>query len=174
MTRVDLRAALDMLPRLNFGRGSRRDKYTTTGQNVACNYDVMPPNIDKLLHRVICQVDDSNFVPIVEQVDVSGTNVWVIHRCLKVRNLMWLYRQSWQWQKWKFSKLPIYIRYRGKLVIWNGTHRCTLGRLAGRKVRARVIDIDKFIKYKKKNPKTWRAVEVITIPPKKKKKGKRK
>lgn len=173
MTRVDLRAALDMLPRLNFAKGAKRtDKYCSNGRYLCCNYDVLPSKIDSLFRRVIAQIDASKFTDSIEWVDVSVKGIWVMHRCLKVRNLMYLYRQCWKWQRWKRSRLPIYIRYHGKLVIWNGTHRATLGRLAGRKVRARVLDIDAFFRYKKNNPKTWRDVEVITFKPKKK--GKRK
>lgn len=144
MTKVDLLAALNMLP-----RWTRSNYWRVDGKKCMTNAQECPTRIAKLIHKMMDSVFDCGFPRKVEWVDVSGKNIWVFHRSLKVPHLMWLYRRGWSWQKWPARKLPIYVRYAGKLVIWNGTHRMTLARLAGRKVRARVYDIDKYMVWRK-------------------------
>lgn len=89
---------------------------------------------------------------VVQMVDVSGDNLYVLHRAVKAKHLIWMFKRNWSWQNWKRYRLPIYLRHNGNLIIWNGTHRMTLARLANRKVRARVFDLDKFCEWCKDNP----------------------
>lgn len=168
-TRIDLRAALDMLPRFD---GVSNPKWSPEGKRLMTNLRVMPRNVERYIHRVLNLTDRHHFEPHIEWVDVKKENVHVIHRSLRVPALMWLYRHRYEYNRWRKDKLPIYIRFKGKLIVWNGTHRMTLGRLTGKKVRARVFDLGYFAKWKKTHPIGWDA-KVVTVKPKRRAKKKR-
>jgi hypothetical protein len=169
MTRIDLRAALDMLPRHKRARGRKKGDWCVTGPIVITNAQVTPLAVDKAISKIIKRYDCAGLVPIVKRVDVTGTNVWVIHRTLKASTLMWLYRHLRTYEKLPFSKLPIYVLYKGRIIIWNGTHRMTLGRLMQKPVRARVIDLDDFLRREKKDPASVSGIKrVIIVKPRKK------
>lgn len=153
---VYLRAALDMLPRYRIGRRGN-DDWVVDGDLVIVNAQRLPDAIQGYITKIMDQVEaleyvGPKYIPI-EWVDVSGSNVWVLHRGLKMRHLTWLCGRNWTWQRWKRSRLPIYLRFNGKLVVWNGTHRWALARLSGRKVRAKVLDINKFAEWRRGNSK---------------------
>lgn len=143
MYKVDVRRAFDLLmPRWNTA-----NSWNHEGKFGMHNLPKLPKHIDKLLKKVMVKYDRAAKRPEVERVDVSGDNVWTIQRTLKVATLQYLFRRDFEWQVWRTSRLPILIRYAGKLVVWNGTHRTVLARLAGKKLRARVIDLDEFIRW---------------------------
>lgn len=146
VTRIDLRAALDMLPRWNYN-----NSWSITGRKTMINGHLLPKKVDTVIKKLMRRGFHLEYKAPIEYVDVSGDNVWVLHRVLLIRSLMYLYKKNWHWQNWPRHKLPVYIRYHGKLVIWNGTHRMTLCRLAGRKVRARIYDVDKYIAWRAKH-----------------------
>lgn len=151
--RIDLRAAIDMLPR--YAGSMSTTRWTVNGPKMMTNARQCPIKIQDHLHNVMTSVDDHHYPPHIEWVDVSSENIHVLHRNLSARSLMFLYGKKWQWQKWPRHRLPIYLRFKGKLIVWNGTHRMTLGRLTGKKIRARVFDLDHFFKWKKTHPVGW-------------------
>ena len=169
LTRIDLRAALDMLPRYD---GLKTCRWHPDGKFLMTNFRKIPEQVDKALRKIMDATDRHHFEPRVEWVDVWKEDVHVIHRSLRVKSLMFLYRRRNEFNKWAKSKLPIYLRWRGKLIVWNGTHRMTLGRLTGKKIRARVFDLDFFFKWKKTHPIGWDD-KVITFKPLKGRRKKR-
>lgn len=149
--KIDLLAAIKMLPRFQrFG-----DSWNVDGKFSMTNGQRLPVASDKAIHKLMDSMLAHSFKPTVELVDVTGNDVWVLHRHLRFKNLVWLAKRDWSWQKWPREDLPTYIRYNGRLIIWNGTHRMTLCRLAGRKVRARIWDVTKFAEFKKTHPYGW-------------------
>jgi hypothetical protein len=145
VTRIDIRKAVAILPRYNTPRGP----WTPTGSRCIARAQVLPPKVEKPFRKHAQSMLTDCWGYTVERVDVSGKDVWTLHAALRVKSLEWLLKRNWRWQDWPRSKLPIYIRYRGRLIVWNGTHRMTLGKLAGRKVRARVYDLDAYVRRPK-------------------------
>lgn len=169
MTRIDLRAALDMLPRMIFAKTKdARDRYCVRGPYLVTNSQLIPKTILNPIAKIIHRTEETSYRAKIEWVDLCKGNVWVLHRTLKVSHLMFLYRQSWKFQHWKRSRLPIYIRYKGRIIIWNGTHRMCLGRLARRKIRAKVVDIKDFLKFEKNTPHRG-VIQSAYVKPKAKK-----
>lgn len=142
MTRVSLRAALDLLPRYTTPTGP----WVPEGTRAMTCARYCPKRLERLVKRLMNEVDYNSHI---ELVDVSGSNILVLHAALWIKGLKFFAR-NWNWQRWPRGKLPVYIKFRGKLIIWNGTHRMTIARLCGRKVRARVYDFDAFVKKKKR------------------------
>jgi len=150
MRRVDLRKALDyLLPR--FHKGS--DRWNIAGRQTMMNGQVLTKSLAGFIHKAVRNSWASHCPKAVcqriEWVDVSGDDVWFFHRTLWVKSLMWLVKRDFEWQRWKETKLPCIIRFRDKLIVWNGTHRTTLCRVAGKKVRAHVTDLNKFMEWRK-------------------------
>ena len=168
-TNVDLLDALDMIP-----RWTRRDTWRPDGKKMLTNSKVLPDRVERSIRKIMEAVDRLHFKSTIQMVDVSKDNVWVLHSALIVRSLMYLCRRRWAWQDWKLGRLPIYLRYNGKIIIWNGTHRMTLGRLCHRKIRARMLDLNEFSKWSKTHKQGWDD-KVINYQAKKKpaKKGKK-
>lgn len=158
MNKKDLARVIAMLPRYDEQRpGSKRRceaDWKATGKLLIVNLPVLSAVIGKLIEKIIRRLDDAvsdgKWIPFVDWVDVSGDNIWVLHRALEWRHLKWLCSRNFAWQKWRYGRLPIYVRFHGKLIVWNGTHRMTLGRLAGKKIRAAVLDLDAFLRWSKK------------------------
>lgn len=165
MTRVDIRRALDMLPRFDSrdSRGrhlNRNNMWSTSGHQVMTNLPTADKKFLKIMDNVVDQTDAWGYSWPVRMVDVSGTVVG-IHASLLMKGLKFLLSKNWEWQKWSRRRLPIYISYCGKLLIWNGTHRLTLARLANRKVRARILVVEDFIVWKKKHPERKPSKETM-------------
>lgn len=144
MIRVPIDRALSMMPRCT------GDKWLPNGRLLMTNARTLPRSVDRCIHKLMDQYCESTPVRSrIEWVDVSGDNIWCLHASVKWRTIKYLRKRGWSWQRWKRDKLPSYIKYKGRLIIWNGTHRMTLCRLAGRPVRARLVDMDKFLKWRK-------------------------
>lgn len=146
--KVDIRAALDELPRYNTTRGP----YRIDGRYCMTNTRALPAAADRALRLLMKRVDALGYPARIERVDVNGTNLEVIHRHLRVRSLVWLYKRAWSWQDWPQRKLPIILKWKGRLIMWNGHHRCTFCRLAQRKLRALVFDLDGLAAWNLKHP----------------------
>lgn len=76
----------------------------------------------------------------IEKIDMRKENVWVLHRVLRPRTLLWAIR-SWskvQRVTAKSGKMPVVVRFRDGIVIWNGTHRTVASMLLGRPLRCEV------------------------------------
>lgn len=149
-----------MLPRYHNCRA-----WNIEGCWVMTNARMLPKRVDRVMHKVMCAIGARDWIPPIEMVDVTGDNVYVLHRSVSAKKLMWMFKRNWSWQNWRRYRLPNYIRHKGKLIIWNGTHRMTLARFANRKVRARVYDVDKFFAWCKEHPLKERR---IIVKPKKK------
>lgn len=150
---VTLARALEVLPRYN----SRNTAlWISDGNRVQTNAKMIPDKLHKVISSIMGAVDKTHFKSEVMDVDVSGDDIWTIHRHLNAESLFWLSKRDWtKLQNWPRSKLPIYLRFKDKLIIWNGTHRMTLGRLRGLKVRARYFDLNKFQEWVKTHKPGW-------------------
>lgn len=144
MTRVDLQSAIAMLPRWHTAL-----RWHPAGSKCMTNAKVLPRAVEKLIVKLMRKMSDSGYtrVATVKLVDVTGPNIWVLHASLRMASLAYLSKRNWTWNKWPRSKLPVYIQFRGKTIIWNGTHRMTLSRLCKRRVRAVVVDFDAYKKW---------------------------
>lgn len=143
--RIDLRKAIDLLPRYNTPRGTWRHD----GSRCTTNNKVLPDRFEKPFRKLVHNMFQWRYKPTVEWMDVCAEDMWVLHASLRVASLDWLIKKNWSWQHWRdLEKLPIYMRYKGKVIVWNGTHRMTLGALASKKIRARVYDVDEFVKWR--------------------------
>lgn len=152
---ITLDRAIQMLPRYNV-RSPRT--WRVDGDRMQTNAQYLPDVVQKSIKKIMGKVDRLHFKPKIEDVDVSGNEIWVLHRQVATKNLLWLAKRDWtKLQHWPDSKLPVYLRWKGRLIIWNGTHRMTLGRLRGLKVRARVFDLNEFAEWSKTHPYGWDA-----------------
>jgi hypothetical protein len=137
MTRRDALRVLALLPRY---QGAN---YRIDGRRTLFNGQLLPPKIDKLLTQIMRKTDRPDQVRLV---DVSGENVWFMHHSLWFANLRFMVRSYPKFQRWRRTRLPLVIKYAGKLVVWNGTHRTVTCRLYGVRLRAMVIDFDQPIR----------------------------
>lgn len=151
MTRVDIRAALDMLPRFfERKRGQRDGKWDVEGDLIMTNNQIVPPTVDAAIKRIMPKmINCDKYKPRVESIDVCKESVYVIHRSLSVKSLHWLLKRNFEWQKWpagsKYNrKLPVLVRSYGKYLVWNGTHRMTLCRIAEKRLRCVVYDVAEY------------------------------
>lgn len=132
MTRAAALRMIALLPR--YTRIYRPD-----GKLTCFNAQLTPKSVDDLLRKLMrCP----RLTATVKLLDVSGSNVWFVHRSLNFVNLRFMVRNYPKFQHWRRDRLPSVIKYAGKLVIWNGTHRTVTCRIHGVKLRARVIDFD--------------------------------
>lgn len=157
--RPALRRALDMLPRYDSG-DVYKPRWKMNGKKCMINMTLLPARMEKLIRRIMATIDERHYEPDIEFVDVENEHIEVLHRCLRVKTLDYLYKNNFKFNDWAPGKLPIYLRFRGHLIIWNGTHRMTMGVLAGKKIRARVFDFVKFQKWCKTHPKDWDATVI--------------
>lgn len=156
MNRAQLLRAIDMLPRYNNTRA--HSNYVHNGKRCAFQTRMTPRHIDEFLHAIMKRREVDYFMT-TQWVNVQGDNFWTLQRCLRYETLVWLAKR-WTWNNWTRWRLPCYIKFSGKIIIWNGTHRTMISRLANRRVRAKVIDFDallsvhKELKRKRKCAKT--------------------
>lgn len=152
---ITLDRAIQMLPRYYRRRPT---DWSLNGDRMQTNAQLLPSAVEKGIKKLMGCVDRQHFKPTIEDVDVSGNEIWVLHRQVASTNLLWLAKRDWtKLQNWPTSKLPIYVRWKDRLIIWNGTHRMTLGRLRGLKVRARVFDLNEFAEWSKTHKYGWDA-----------------
>lgn len=158
--RVTLDRAIQMLPRYNH-LSRKVSNWTVDGDRLQTNAQILPDAVDKGMRKIMKEVARRHFKDKIEYVDVSGNDVWVVHRHLATSNLLWLAKRDWnKLQHWPNSKLPTYLRWKGRIIIWNGTHRMTIARLRGLKVRARVFDLNEYAEWQKTHPYGWDAKKV--------------
>lgn len=165
MTRKELHRALHLLPRFNVDSRHRASRgWPQTGNRMQFNSRLLPKHVDKLVRKIMTKHDYSGRKIPVRWVDVTGDNLSYLQRTVKSRTMMYFLARGFRWNGWKKSKLPIYVLYYGHVIVWNGTHRTILSRLAGRRVRARVIDLDAFAAWCKRNPDESRwNVRVVKV-----------
>lgn len=147
MTRVDLRAAIDMLPAYHRVNAN----WSPNGRMVQTNNWRCPDTIDRAMKKLMREAFRLKYEAPIRRVDVSKEWVTVLHRCLKRDSLDWLMKRDFRWQDWPEKKLPVLVRYKGRYIVWNGTHRMTLCKLTKRKLRAFVFDLEDFVAWRKKN-----------------------
>jgi hypothetical protein len=147
--RVDAWTALSLLPRFTLDKRRKKgpdDGWFQNAERVMLNHALCPPELVKVAKRFMM----TDVVCSFETVDVSNAKVLVLHRSLTWSHLVWLFKRNFSWNKWPKSKLPCLIRYKGKYIVWNGTHRFTLCRLLNRKLRCKVWEMDEWVKAKMK------------------------
>lgn len=154
MTPKEIHRALHLLcPRFNVDSRHRASRgWPQTGNRMQFNSRLLPKHVDKLVKKIIARRDRSGLKNPIRWVDVTGDNLSYLQRTVKSRTMLYLLARGFRWNGWKKSKLPIFVFYFGHVIVWNGTHRTILSRLAGRRVRARVIDLDAFAAWCKRNP----------------------
>ncbi len=138
MSRDVLRRAIRELPRY-----TRADTYRPDGKWAVFNAQRLKSSTEKHIASV-ARIGDRENAWRTRWVDVSGDNVWTIQRRLRFETL-WFLSRDWKFNQWAYWRLPCIIRHAGKIIIWNGTHRTTLSRIAGRRIRAQVLDVDELI-----------------------------
>lgn len=152
MFKVDVRLAMDvLLPRYNHA-GNSGANWPITGKKSVFNSQILPANVDRAMRKCVDRYDEADLMPPIRYLDVSGPEVWFIQRQLLVGTLMFMLRKLWKWQNWSRKRLPLHVLYKGRIIVWNGTHRTVLCRLAGKRIRTRVIDLDWFFEWRKKYP----------------------
>lgn len=171
MFKVDVRTALDLLsPRFNIKRGRSGKTWPITGNWMQFNSQLTPKHVDRLLSRIIQRHDRSGRSSFVAWIDTAGLHsrgkLWYLQRILRCATLQYLLKRGWDWNtKFKRWELPIYVYFGDKVIVWNGTHRTILSILAGRRLRARVIDLNDFLAWAKKNPdeSKWNVRRVVKV-----------
>lgn len=165
MNKRELRRALEMLPRYNINRSNTRTRWSGRGRRMMTSLGTIPSKPDKLIRRIMENMFALNYPAKIEMVDVSGDNVWVVHSSLRSHHARWLCNRGWTWQRWCKRKLPAIVRFKNKILIWNGTHRTVLCRLAGKRLRAKVYDICEFAAWREARDDRpygakWRVINI--------------
>lgn len=153
MKKVDLLKAFDVLATRYRPAPHNGCKWSRGGTHCVTNMNVLAP---KQIHY-ISRIMDENFGrrtspwPI-RHIDVSKAlpnRLWVFHRSLNMRHVNWLIRRINDWPRWRVARLPMLIFYNGDVIVWNGTHRVIISLLIGRRLRARCVDLNAFLDWKK-------------------------
>lgn len=172
MFKVDVLKAVDNLcARWNCSR--RNAGWPVDGKWGMFNSQRLPPKADRAVHNLVGAWERSPLKMTVRRVDVSNAEVWTIQRNITYKTMRYLLRKEFAWQNWPRWRLPIFVLWQDRTIIWNGTHRSLICRLAGRKCRGRVIDMNEFSKWRKSHPTDWEAKpRIIVVKPRKKTKKK--
>lgn len=153
-----LQRSVSIMPRYDNNKTGTKTHYHIGGKQTCFAGRVLPRAVDIPFRKIADRVDPiENGRFTVEHVDVVAAhtkmNLWFLHFGVKVATLEWLAR-SFAWQKWSTrpgrvdnaQALPIVIKYQGRIIIWNGTHRTVICILAGKKLRCRLVNLDAIIK----------------------------
>lgn len=137
--------------------------YTTRGKQVwrtrapkvCINVQEVNDAFDRRLHKAVdaffdAEVDypDNGLFDVCEAHRLK--RLWTIQRVLVPRHFRWLAAQNFAWNKWRGKKLPCIVKFEGRYVIWNGTHRTWLCLLAGKQLRCSFCNVDKWLRGKKR------------------------
>lgn len=142
-----LRRVLAVFPRYSQDNGPR---WPDDGIKTLCSGRVITKRQLERVRTWICRMEDAKLRPVVRMVTVTGKDLRLLHRAVYFKGLLH-YARSWAWNRRRWRNLPVVVRMDGLLYVWNGTHRTTLCRLAGRKLRAKVFNVDQFRKWERAN-----------------------
>lgn len=151
MTRADLLAAVEVLPRYDH----RHTGWTINGTRTFVRGKRMNVRERRMVDRVAFNTNGygkrkriSNWIKgslletaKVEWVKLDIKTLRLTHGNLRPEALLWLAKQDFRFNHWRFRRLPVFVRLRGRMFLLNGHHRCALCRLARRRLRARVIEL---------------------------------
>lgn len=112
-------------------RGGKFKVLTWTGMRRA------PDKVESAIRKIGVKSDEIE----VEWIDVRKENIWTLQQRFVPMTLLFFIRNFSKVQCWEKDDLPVLIRFRGKLVIWNGTHRVLVALLLGRKLRVAIKTI---------------------------------
>lgn len=142
MTRADILAAIDLLPRYNV---RNRKYWTVDGTRTFIRGRQMDVRerrmIDRLAFKGRWIKGDVVGASHVEWVKPNLKTLRLTHGNLRPDGLIWLAKRNFQFNNWRKHRLPFFVRYAGRMFLLNGHHRCALCRLARRPLRARVTDL---------------------------------
>ncbi len=96
-----------------------------------------PDDVDRALRKIGVRQNEVR----VEWVDVRSEDIWTLQQRFVPMTLLFFIRNFSKVQRWKRDDLPVLIRFRGKVVVWNGTHRVLVALLLGRRLRVAVKTI---------------------------------
>lgn len=94
----------------------------------------VPDAVDRILRKD--GVDSSEVK--VEWIDVRSEDIWTLQQRFVPMTLLFFIRNFSKVQRWKKDDLPVLIRFHGKVIVWNGTHRVLVALLLGRKLRVAI------------------------------------
>lgn len=174
--RCDIALALNLLmPRHN---GAKNANWNHLGWSATFNSRKVSTRLDRTVHKLVgdydkawCKKHD------VRTLDVVDNDVWFIQRTLRYSTMEYFAkRTNFAWQRWRPGRLPIFLKYRGKWIVWNGTHRTVLAMLTKKRLRVKVLDLDAFAKWRRAHPnkRMWGVRRVIVFGPRGEKRGNRK
>lgn len=168
--RIDLQTAIDVLAtrydssRIYDGRSKSNNTciWNRKGRSCITNLNVL----DRYTIRRVSNLMNENFGrrkspwPI-RHIDMHKAlpRLWVFHRSLSVRHINWLVKRMSQWHRWPSRRLPMLVFYDNDVIVWNGTHRTVLSLLTGRKLRARCVDMNSYLRWKKIHYPKWKKAK---------------
>jgi hypothetical protein len=171
--KVDAAIALNLLmPR---DTATRKQAWSINGWRATFNSRMVSEHEDDVIRALMKDYDKACQKPIVKWVKVVDNDVWFIQRTLRYVTIDYMLKRAFAWQGWRPGRLPIYLKWRGKLVVWNGTHRTLLCMLANKRMRVKLLDLDAFVVWRKAHPnkRMW-GVKRVVVFGKGKKRGQRK
>lgn len=130
-----------------------KQTWSLNGDSALINVRRLPDRVDKLIHKVTKQYFDKTQYPItMKHVKVyeNWNRFWTIQRNLTPSHFRYLLRRAHEWHTWGTGRAPCLLKWHGRLIIWNGTHRTIISYMLHRPLWARVIDLDRYERDKKK------------------------
>jgi hypothetical protein len=132
---------------------ARTSDWRPTGRQMCLNFDRWPEKHDSQLRTLVRGYFQDKWPERVGTYDVAS--FWwrfrTLQRCLSVKSFTWLMRRNFSWNKRSWAKgdrhLPVFVHFKGNIIIWNGTHRATLAYLFRRRILATRIDLDAYVKH---------------------------
>lgn len=140
MTPAEALYFLQHLPRAGLYPDEQR-RYSARGRYYWLALQRLPGKVEKSMRRIMREGRWHSMR--VGHVDVGGPDIWTLQQRLDWRRLNFMIRRFPEVQRWRKDRLPVVIRWRRWLIIWNGTHRFFAARLLGRKLRCRIVLVAK-------------------------------
>lgn len=143
--RCNILDVLRVFPRYT---GDKSNKCTVRGRWTYTCAHLASERQKRDLRKWIGRMEDASCRPPIRWVDVTGDDLVLMHCSVYFKKLWGYARRAFVWQ-YRKRDLPVVARMDGLLFIWNGTHRTTVCRLAGRPLRARLFNVDQFRRWER-------------------------